>query len=124
MIIVTRTGWMSDNNGGACCLCVAVQGEAEHAGHLGDEPVAGRQAARHRRMGRRRSARGQLAALRRARRRHHHVRPRPIKVRHAGPARRRGRLRLGLLRVQGAHPRVRQIRYVPSIQSLNSIIRL
>lgn len=91
-------------------IFTALQGETQHAGHFGDEPVAGRQVARHRRLGRGGTSRGQLAALRGTRRRHHDIGPRPFQVRHAGPFGRRGRIRLGLLRVARSHSRFRQIR--------------
>ena len=87
-----------------------MQGETEHACHFGDEPVAGRQTARDRRLGRGRPTRGQFAALRRARRGHHDVGSRPLQVRHAGPSGRRGRIRLGLLRVARSHSRFGQVR--------------
>ncbi|CAN0013132.1 unnamed protein product [Bubo scandiacus] len=61
-------------------------------------------------LGRGRAPPPRLAALRGPGAGHHHVRPRPPQVRHAGAPGRRGRLRLGLLRVQGAHPRLRQSR--------------
>ena len=92
------------------CPHTALQGEAQHAGHFGDEPVAGRQTARDGRLGRGRPTRRQFAALRGARRGHHDVGSRPLQVRHARPSGRRGGIRLGLLRVASSHSRFGQIR--------------
>lgn len=88
-----------------------MQREAQHVGHFGDEPVAGRETARDGRLGRGGPTRGQLSALRGTRRGHHDVGSRPLQVRHAGPSGRRGRIRLGLLRVPSSHSRFSQIRY-------------
>lgn len=56
-----------------CVVSVTeVQGEAEHAGDLRDEPVAGHAAARDGGLGRGGSPRRRLAALRGPRCGHHH----------------------------------------------------
>lgn len=93
-------------------LSAALQGEVEHAGDLRDEPVAGRAAEGHGRLGRRRPSFGRFPSLRGSRRGRHHERQRSCQVRHVGTSRRRGGFRLGLLREQSAYPLLRQIRSV------------
>lgn len=88
----------------------ALQGEAKYTGHFGDEPMAGREIARNRRLGRGRPTRCQLVALRRKGGRHYDIGSRPLQIRHAGPSGRRGGIWLGLLRITGSHPRFSQIR--------------
>lgn len=90
------------------CVCVTeMQGEVEHPGDLGDEPVAGGEAASDRGLGRGGQARGRLAPLRGTGRRRDDERSGPLEVRNVGEARGRGWFRLGILRVQGAHPLLR-----------------
>lgn len=95
-------------------MCVffatALQRQAQLSGHLGDEPVARGPAAGHRGLGRGRPPLGGVAALRGPGGGHHHVGPRQEQVRNAGETGGGGRVRLGLLRVQGPHPLQRQVR--------------
>lgn len=88
----------------------ASEGKAEHAGNISDEPVAGREAARHRRLGRGGTARAGQSALRRPRRGHHNVRQRPRQTGHVSQVSGRSRIRLGLLREPVAHTLLSQVR--------------
>lgn len=92
------------------CVSAALQRQAELPCHLGDEPVARGPAAGHRGLGRGRPPLGGVTALRGPGGGHHHIGPGQEQVCHAGTAGGGGRLRLGLLRVQGPHPLQRQVR--------------
>ena len=62
------------------CFISALQGQVEHAGDTGDEPVAGAKSARHRGLGRGLPSRQGLATLRGPRTGHHHQRQRQVGV--------------------------------------------
>jgi hypothetical protein len=83
------------------------KGKAQHSGNFSDEPLARRQVARDRRLGRGRSTLHQFAALRRSSGRRDHIRPRSDQVRNVGSSGRSRRLRLGLLRESPSHSFVR-----------------
>lgn len=86
-----------------------MQGEAEHPRYLGDEPMAGGEAEGDGGLGRGREARDGFVALRGPCRRRDDERSGSLQVRNAGEARRRSWFRLGVLRVQVAHPLLREV---------------